>query len=70
MFGTYASFQTPGFNPENAFRELGKADFDGTLYQASNFTNKYLRAATSLALIEPCLEPPKPPGKLRKKPNN
>ena len=63
-FGSYASFQTPGFDPENAFRELGKSDFDGTLYQASNFTNKSLRARTLLALIEPCLQQPE---KLKKK---
>lgn len=64
-FGSYASFQTPGFDAENAFRELGKSDFDGTLYQASNFTNKSLRARTSLALIEPCLQQPE---KVKKKP--
>lgn len=57
-FGTYATFQTPGFNPENAFRELAKPDFDGTLYQASNLTDKPLRARTTLALIEPYLQPP------------
>ena len=67
-FGAYATFQTPGFNPENAFRELAKADFDGTLYQASNFTNKPLRARTTLALLEPCLQPSQR-GK-SKKPNN
>ena len=64
-FGTYASFVTPGFNAENTFRELGKADFDGTLYQAGNFTNKPLRARTTLALIEPCLQQPE---KVKKKP--
>jgi hypothetical protein len=57
-FGSYGSFQTPGFNPENAFSELGKLDFDGTLYQASNFMNKPLRARTLLALVEPCLRQP------------
>jgi len=66
-FGSYASFQTPGFDPENAFRELGKADFDGTLYQASNFMNKSLRARTLLALIEPCLQAAQPPEKVKKK---
>lgn len=68
-FGSYATFQTPGFNPENAFGELAKADFDGTLYQASNLTNKPLRARTTLALIEPCLKPPQRV-KSTKKPNN
>jgi hypothetical protein len=57
-FGTYASFLTPGFSAENTFRELGKLDFAGTLYQAGNFTNKPLRARTTLVLIEPCLQEP------------
>ena len=54
-FGSYASYSTPGFNPENAFREMGKLDFDGALAQATNFTDKSLRALTTLAVIEPCL---------------
>ena len=53
-FGSYASFSTPGFNPENAFREMGKLDFDGSLLQATNFSDKSLRALTTLAVIEPC----------------
>lgn len=55
-FGSYASFATPGFNPETAFREMGKLDFDGSLAQATNFTDKSLRALTTLAVIEPCFE--------------
>jgi len=53
-FGSYASYSTPGFNPENAFREMGKLDFDGSLSNATNFTDKSLRALTTLAVIEPC----------------
>jgi hypothetical protein len=55
-FGTYAMIQTPGFSPENAFREIGKTDFDGMLSLASNFTDKSLRATTTLALVETCLQ--------------
>jgi hypothetical protein len=55
-FGSYAAFSTPGFNPENAFREIGKLDFDGSLTQATTFTDKSLRALTTLAVIEPCLQ--------------
>jgi tetratricopeptide (TPR) repeat protein len=55
-FGSYASYSTPGFNPENAFREMGKLDFDGSLTQATNFSDKSLRALTTLAVIEPCFE--------------
>ena len=54
VFGTFASYSTPGFNPENAFREMGKLDFDGSLAQATNFSDKSLRALTTLAVIEPC----------------
>jgi hypothetical protein len=64
-WGTYAAFVTPGFNAENTFRELGKVDFDGTLYQAGNLTNKSLRARTTLSLIEPCLQQS---AKVKKKP--
>jgi hypothetical protein len=55
-FGSYTSFQTPGFNPESALRELGKLDFDAALNQSSNFADKSLRAMTTLALAEQCLK--------------
>jgi len=62
QFGSYSVLNTPGFNPENAFREMSSFDFDGLLYQAGQFTNKSLRSMTTLALVEPCLKlaPPKP----------
>jgi len=66
QFGSYSQIRTPGFNPENAFREMSKFDFDGLLYQAGQFTNKSLRSMTTLALVEPCLQqaaPAKPPTK-------
>lgn len=53
-FGFYTSYSTPGFSPENAFREMGKADFDGTLAQAAQFGDKSLRGLTTLSVIEPC----------------
>ncbi len=55
-FGSYTSFQTPGFNPESALRELGKLDFDSALNQSSNFADKSLRGMTTLALAEQCLK--------------
>lgn len=55
QFGSYSVLNTPGFNPENAFREMSQFDFDGLLYQAGQFTNKSLRSMTTLALVEPCL---------------
>jgi tetratricopeptide (TPR) repeat protein len=54
-FGSYASFSTPGFNPETAFAEISKLDFDGTLSQAASFADKSLRSLTTLAVVEPCL---------------
>ncbi|MFS8086201.1 MAG: hypothetical protein ACMG6H_11280, partial [Acidobacteriota bacterium] len=55
-FGSYATLQTPGFNPENGFREIGKVDFDGALNLAANFVDKPLRAMTMMALAEWCLQ--------------
>ena len=55
-FGSYASFSTPGFNPETAFSEISKLDFDGTLSQAATFADKSLRSLTTLAVVEPCLQ--------------
>jgi hypothetical protein len=62
-FGTYAAFQTPGFSPENVFREMAKLDLDGALYQANNLTNKSLRSLTTLALVESCMTSAPAPGK-------
>lgn len=55
-FATYAAIYTPGFGPEAAFREIGKIDFDNLLNLASTFSDKYLRAVTTLALVDVCLE--------------
>jgi tetratricopeptide (TPR) repeat protein len=66
-FASFASFSTPGFTPENAFREIGKVDFDSMLSQASNFSDKSLRATMTLAVVEQCLSvqvvKPKSPNK-------
>jgi hypothetical protein len=56
QFGMYRSLQTPGFSPENVFRSMSKLDFDGTLYVASNLTDKYLRAMTTLTIADQCLK--------------
>ena len=62
-FGSYATLQTPGFNPENGFREVGKVDFEGAQNLAANFIDKSLRAMTMMALAEWCLQNSPPPGK-------
>jgi len=46
----------PGSSPETTFREIGKIDFDGTLYLSSNLADKSLRAMTAIALSEQCLK--------------
>jgi tetratricopeptide (TPR) repeat protein len=55
-FSRYAAFKTPGFNPESAFRELAKIAFDSALAQVSGFTDKSLRALTTLVLADFCLQ--------------
>jgi len=55
-FGSYMTLQMPGFNPENAFREVSRYDFDGTLYQTANFNDKLLRSMTTMALADLCLQ--------------
>ena len=69
-FSTYAAFVTPGFTPENAFREIGKVDFDGMLNQASSFSDKSFRATTTLVLADLCLQQTRQqkPEKTNKKP--
>jgi hypothetical protein len=55
-FARYTSFKTPGFNPESAFREMAKSDFDSALSQVSGFTDKSLRSLTTLVLADFCLQ--------------
>lgn len=55
-FGSYVTLQMPGFNPENAFREVSRYDFDGTLYQTANFNDKLLRGMSTMALADLCLQ--------------
>ena len=62
-FGTYSGLQTPGFSPEVVFREMGKLDFDGTLYLASNLNDKSIRGLTTLAVADQCLKDLPPPRK-------
>jgi len=54
-FARYATFQTPDFNPETVFRELGKNDFDLAVSQANNIADKSLRSNILLALADTCL---------------
>jgi len=49
-------FYLPGLDPERAFRELAKIDFDTSLSQSSGLTDKFQRAMSALALADVCLE--------------
>jgi hypothetical protein len=46
----------PGLDPESAFREMAKLDFDTALSQSSALTDKLQRAMSTLALAGPCLQ--------------
>lgn len=61
-------FYMPGLDPENAFREMAKIDFDGAMSQTSAFTDKFQRSITTLALAEVCLQqaPQQPKEKSKK----
>lgn len=59
-FASFGSAVTPGFSPDNAFREIGKIDLDSVLNQAAGFSNKLLRSMTTIAVVEQCLNAEKP----------
>ena len=49
-------FFMPGLDPESAFREMAKLDFDTTLYQSNALTDKFQRAISTLSLTGLCLQ--------------
>ena len=62
-FSMYTVHPVPGFNLENAFRELGPYDFEGALDIACKLDDKHLRAIAVNALSARCLEESQPPPK-------
>jgi hypothetical protein len=48
-------FYMPGLDPESAFREMAKHDFDNAFSLSSTLTDKLQRAMSTLALAETCL---------------
>lgn len=54
-FRRLVRFHVPGFDPESALRELAKVDFDVALSQATNFSDKFQRATTTLSVTEICV---------------
>ena len=57
----YARFYMPGLDPQAAFNSLAKIDLDGALSQANTFTDKLLRALTTLSVADVCLQQPQRP---------
>lgn len=60
-------FYMSGLDPENAFREMAKIDFDDALSQTSAFTDKFTRALTTLVLADVCLQQTQPQPKEKPK---
>jgi len=57
-------FYMPGLDPERAFNEMARVDFETSLAQSSALTDKLQRAMSSLAIADVCLaqtqqQPPK-----------
>lgn len=57
------SFYMPGLDPERAFRELAKIEFEATYSQTAAFNDKFQRAMTTLAVAQVCLEEAPRPAK-------
>ena len=49
-------FYMPALDPESAFREIAKLDFDTALSQSSSLTDKFQRAMSTLGLADVCLQ--------------
>jgi hypothetical protein len=69
-YSSFTSHPVPGFNLENAFRELGPHDFEGALAVARRLEDKHLLALATNALSARCLEeaPPDVPKSKETKP--
>jgi hypothetical protein len=48
-------FYMQGLDPESAFREMARVDFDTSLAQSTALTDKFQRALSQLALADVCL---------------
>ena len=49
-------FYMPGLDPESAFREIAKIDFDTALSQSSALTDKFQRSISTLSVAQGCLQ--------------
>lgn len=55
-FAFYAVFNTPGYNLETTFGEIGKKDFELSLANAKNLSDKYFRTLAVLAVAKNCVQ--------------
>jgi hypothetical protein len=62
-------FYMPGLDPESAFREVAKIDFDTALSQSSGLTDKFQRSMSTLGLVDVCLAQAQPQPKDKRKKN-
>jgi hypothetical protein len=60
-------FYMPGFDPENAFREFAKIEFDTALSQVTTLTDKFQRATSTLSVADVCLQQVQRPKEKTKK---
>ena len=60
-------FAMPGPQPESAFREMAKIDFDTTLAQSNSLSDKFQRSLATLWMAELCLAQPQPQPKAKVK---
>jgi hypothetical protein len=49
-------FYMPGLDPETAFRDIAKLDFDTALSQSSGLMDKFQRAMSTLGVADVCLQ--------------
>jgi hypothetical protein len=56
-------FYMPGLDPETAFREMAKIDFDTVVSQTNTITDKFQRSLATLSVSEVCLQQTQQPAK-------
>ena len=52
-------FDTPGYNLETTFSNIGKKDFELSLANAKALDDKYLRTLAVIAVSKNCIKNPK-----------
>lgn len=55
-FAYYASFSTPVYNLENAFKSISKKDHNLTMAHAQSLNDRYFQTLAVLAIAKNCVE--------------